>query len=476
MPTPANRVKIQIVRGSYANLLASVSDLLEGEICFAKDQDSLYLKENGVLTPIQTNQTTQIADYIREITGINQSSEPMGHVNRTSSAISFNETTRVFSISPVSGSFSVWCKGIKYTYVSTESVTLPNETGLYYIFFDQNGDLSYQQSYFDWENHAPTSYVYWNASTGKSPYVADERHGITLDWQTHEYLHRTRGAVFATGFELSTYTINGDGSLDSHAQLDIAGGTFFDEDLEVIIAHSNSPVANTFQQDLNGPARIPVLRKLGQSWVRDDATDFPLQLGTNYPRYNLLTGSDWSSVDASVNKYIVYFIVATHNISYPVLSIQGQGEYANLGEAQDVQFSSIDKEGFPSLEFRCLYQLVYQVGSYPNSPNARLRSVIDLRNESVRSILSPGSGTVSGSINQLSDVDTASIAPVEKDTLVWDSATNNWVPGKYALGELSDVNTIGKIDQSVLTYDQSTGTFVANDVNTVITITDGGNF
>jgi hypothetical protein len=44
------------------------------------------------------------------------------------------------------------------------------------------------------------------------------------------------------------------------------------------------------------------------------------------------------------------------------------------------------------------------------------------------------------------------------------------------LGDLNDVNTNDKVEKSVLTYDQTSGKFVANDVNTILTITDGGNF
>ena len=52
MATPSLRTKILVARGTYSNLNASVSDLGEGEICYATDQDKLYVKEGGVLTGI----------------------------------------------------------------------------------------------------------------------------------------------------------------------------------------------------------------------------------------------------------------------------------------------------------------------------------------------------------------------------------------------------------------------------------------
>lgn len=44
------------------------------------------------------------------------------------------------------------------------------------------------------------------------------------------------------------------------------------------------------------------------------------------------------------------------------------------------------------------------------------------------------------------------------------------------LGELADVNTTAKAQGSVLYYDQGSGKWKGDDVNTLVTITDGGNF
>jgi hypothetical protein len=48
--------------------------------------------------------------------------------------------------------------------------------------------------------------------------------------------------------------------------------------------------------------------------------------------------------------------------------------------------------------------------------------------------------------------------------------------GPAALSDLTDVDAISKVDKSVLVWNQSTGKFTANDQNTTITLTDGGNF
>jgi hypothetical protein len=325
--------------------------------------------------------------------------EPMGFENRTDSTISFNNSTRVFTIAPTSSSYRVWVSGKEFIKSSSLTVTIPNTTGLYYIYFDSTGTLGYQTDYFYWQTEAPCAYVYWNASTGTSYYFADERHGIALDWATHEYLHRTRGAAFANGFVISNYTTLGSGSLDADAQIDLAGGVFFDEDLKIQITHSSTPSAD-YEQDLQGPARIPVIYRsgVGGLWVKDSATDFPLKQGTAYPKYNLNTAGTWTTPDTGNNKYWVMWVVATHHMAEPVMAIMGQREDVNQGTANDENtWEALDLDNFPSQEFRPLYRLMFQSGG-ANTPHCALKAVLDYRQGEIREAAAVGTTTGLGEV------------------------------------------------------------------------------
>ena len=320
-------------------------------------------------------------DKIIEVTAPLKASEPMGHEDKSQSTISFDGGTRVFTIQPSSTSFNVWCKGVKYNITNACTVTIPNTTGLYFIYFDADGVLQYRTSYFDWENDTPTAYVYWNSTTSTAPFVADERHGIVLDWQTHEYLHRTRGAVIANGFSISNYITTGTGANNSDAQFDLSSGTFFDEDLEVIITHSNSPTANTWQQDLQGPARIPVFYQSGNSWVMDAPTDYTVKQGTSRIKYNLLSGGTWSTPDVSTNSYYTTsWIIATNNINYPVITIMGQSQSSLISDQEELTFADLTLSDFPIVEFRPIWKIIWQTDSgYANTPKARIAAVFDIR-------------------------------------------------------------------------------------------------
>ncbi len=52
MPVPSPRNKILPARGLYADLLANIDSLLDGEICYALDGDQYYQKEGGVLVAV----------------------------------------------------------------------------------------------------------------------------------------------------------------------------------------------------------------------------------------------------------------------------------------------------------------------------------------------------------------------------------------------------------------------------------------
>lgn len=322
-------------------------------------------------------------DGTQWVNSVMPSGEPIGHLNRTASVMSFDEETRTFSISPTGASYEVWCKGIKYTKTATETVTIPDTSGLYYIYFSNTGVLSYKTTFFDWENDTPTSYIYWNAVDNKAYFFADERHGITLDWATHEYLHRTRGAVIASGFGANNYIVDGNGSLDSHAKLDIANGTFFDEDLEVNIVHSSTPAPNSWQQKIQGGALIPVFYHSGVGqWIKDVATVFPLKQGTARAQFNSydIGSLTWSTTDIAPNKFGISWIIATNNLNEPIIAVLGQDSYNTIGEAEASVWEDLNLDGFPIFEFRPLHKVIYETSqTYANTPKARFVGIYDLR-------------------------------------------------------------------------------------------------
>lgn len=386
--------------------------------------------------------------------------EPMGFVNRTDSTISFNSSTRVFTIAPASTSYTVFCTGEQYTKSSSETITITNTTGLYYVYYNASAVLSLGTTFFTLSEQTPIAYVYWNATTGTG-LLADERHGIVLDWRTHEYLHRTRGAAFANGFIASNYTTTGTGANDADAQLDISNGTFFDEDIDISVTHSNTPTANSFQQDLQGPARIPVLYHSGAAgaWVSDAQRDYPVKNGTSLVTYNLNTAGTWTTPDATSTHYVAYWIVATNFVNTPVISIMGQRSDNKLSDAiNNNTWASLDLTNFPNLEFRPLYRLIFRTAStYTNTPKAYIAQVDDFRFSTIipQGGISAGVQSVTGTAGNISS--TGGQDPV------LDLVATAVTPGTYyaanitvdAYGRLTSATSGTAYRQTILTFSPS---------------------
>tara|TARA_R110002012_G_scaffold312935_1_gene524119 strand:+ start:429 stop:962 length:534 start_codon:yes stop_codon:yes gene_type:complete len=70
MPTPATRTPVRLARGTYSNLNSSISDLQEGEIVYATDQDKLYVKEGAALVSTQAtvDPDTAVTDVAQTFT------------------------------------------------------------------------------------------------------------------------------------------------------------------------------------------------------------------------------------------------------------------------------------------------------------------------------------------------------------------------------------------------------------------------
>ena len=62
MPTPTNRTPVRVARGTYSNLNTNKADIQEGEICYAIDQDKLYVKEGSNLVDASTTDISGKAD------------------------------------------------------------------------------------------------------------------------------------------------------------------------------------------------------------------------------------------------------------------------------------------------------------------------------------------------------------------------------------------------------------------------------
>lgn len=332
---------------------------------------TVWKKINGYWKPLEVKDATL---------------EPTGFPNRTDSEISFDDLSLTFSIQPKSPSnhFDIFTKGRIYRFKTQQSIEIPDEEGLYFFFFDTDGVLDYSTT-FDLSiirDKVFVSTAYWDATNKKQILLSDERHGITMDGATHEYLHNLNGAVITGGGTIN-FDDTGDGSEDDDAQISLSDLTFRDEDIRIEIKNNATP-SEYFEQKLDPIAEIPVYYRSGSLgyWRKDDASLFPVKQGTTTIQWNNPAGiGGWTTEDVLNNEYVSMWIYATNAIEEPIIAILGQATHPSLSQAQEEdQPNTLLLGELPTQEFKILYRIIFHARtSATNIPRAFVEDVRDLR-------------------------------------------------------------------------------------------------
>jgi len=349
-------------------------------------------------------------DFTKELHS--DTSEPTGFIDRNGTSLSFVNATRTFTLE-VATTKDYYIKGQKYTLTGNVNYVIPDTEGLIYIYLQDDGTLN-SITTFDiptlLRDNAFVSIVYWDATNNLRIYFADERHGATMDWATHSYLHNVFGARFDSGLALNSIVADGDGSSDTHAQFGYDAGVIRDEDL----IHNIS--ADT------APSQIPIFYRSGTTNVRrKEADNFPLIYdgdGTwtgvsGRPAYNENVAGSWQLSEVGTNDFWLVHYFATNDIEYPVIGWLGIESYGNVTIARDMASEEINQlSGLPFAEFTPIATVIFGTNSYANTANAVIRS-IDVDNDYVdwRGAFDVASNISASEHNNLSNRDAANAHP-----------------------------------------------------------------
>jgi len=326
--------------------------------------------------------SSNVQAAIEELDFRSLTKEPTGFANRLDSTIVWDNTNRRFSIQPVGLSFVYYIKGVAYKKESTETVDITDTEGLWYIYFEENLLKASQTAWEFGGSVVFVATVYWDSTNKKALIFADERHGLTMDWSTHQRFHDIGGLEISSGsLVASNYYVDGLGNNNADAQISLSNGYIYDEDLVFHVRHASSP-SQPFEQVLQDVAKIPIYYRLGSetafSWRKLDATNFPLYPNSpNTAFFNKLESGNWVLSSASNKSFIATWILATNNINEPIIGILGTNEQPNISTASrlNVLAQISDVKSLVS-EFKFLYRLIFQTDTtYTNAPRAVLRGV-----------------------------------------------------------------------------------------------------
>ena len=370
--------KVRDVSVPTANLISADIDKT-GHLVLVMSDGTRVTTKNPI--PKETiNQNVTVANDLRPLLAMN---EPTGFATRTTSQLAFNDATRTFTISAVDNEFSFWLHANEVTRES-ESVQLPNVSGLYFIYFDYpDNELKYTTlpSSELFLEKALVSIVYWKSETQSHVYFADERHGMVMDGATHQHMHLSLGAQYRKGLGLYNFIADGTGNLNTHAQFACDSGQIADEDIIIDIIDGQD-------QTLSMALNAPVYYRYGNTtnnWCKTPISQFPLILGGESPyytgtrpAYNHQLDGVWLLDEVPNNQFVLVHLAATNDIENPVVAILGQTYNTKSAARTGANTEFALMTGLPFAEFVKLGSVIYQTSdTYTNIPKARVVSTDD---------------------------------------------------------------------------------------------------
>jgi hypothetical protein len=383
-----------------------LSDTIAGKITPTKPSNSLnqikvgyaitatkldiVFANNNLFGDETNNRVDNLTDRV-----VNISTNTTGFENLTDSELLFDDLTRTFTIQPTDESYNIYKNGIKYTIDTAKTLVIPNTTGEYFIYFDDNQDLQYLEI-FDVSLIRTKIYVavlHYNSDQENilTDKPCDERHGISMSADTHYYAHSTIGAKWIEGLGLTGFTIDGDGSLDSHSQFTAESGSFADEDI---------------RHEVPSYSQLSVFYRSGTEWRSKTADAFPFifngQEGYTGTRicFNENVAENYQLTEVTNDYYILLHGYALN--SKQVAVFLGVNEYATLEEARagaNVELSNFN--GLPFQEFIKIGSVIVKCSnSFTNTHKVATVSTdlglnyVDFRRSSTLNIINAGSDHV----------------------------------------------------------------------------------
>ena len=349
------------------------------------------------------------SEVIRSLINI-ETQEPTGILSRDESTLTFVDATKIFQILPVGATFTYYIQGQRFT-SEGDAIEISDDEGMHYIYIDSSGDLQEVSAYSEetlLQDNAFVATIYWDTTNNVGILIGDERHGIVMDWVTHEYLHDTFGCRWESGLALADLTNGGNGSLAVHAQFGYTAGTVWDEDLNHSISADSRPaqIPIFYMDDATSP-----VEGVSHIWRRKAADDYPLIYdgapasytpAGDRAAYNLNVDNNWSLAEVPVNQFFLIHYFATNDPDQPVIGVLGQNKYSvknSAREAAPSELLNIVTEGLPTMEFKALATVVFQTGAYANVPHSRTVDSDDSGGEYIDWRFSAGSSQGAGAVS-----------------------------------------------------------------------------
>ena len=292
-------------------------------------------------------------------TAAKQTVFPIGFVEAEifQSVLDFDDVSQTLSVTPAPF-YTVYVQGVRKEIDVIKTAVVPNISGLYWIWFDDQFDLQVTNTPWDLSTDAPVAVVLWNANkvAGK---LGDERHGVSRIWKDHMYKHLAFGTQYINGHSIFGYTLTTPS--DAAITFGLTSGRVADEDIFLDL-YDTAPFTSPFHQNIADPAQLEIWYRentVTGAWTWDATTGLPIKHLVGVPQW-----SDPASNFAQTPVTSTYFFnvwVLTTNFQFgTTMIIQPQSQHATQADAEAEDFDTLQFGGFPAAEMAALYRITYQ--------------------------------------------------------------------------------------------------------------------
>lgn len=296
--------------------------------------------------------------------------------------ISIDYSTRILTVSPVTGQFAFFTSsnGVPTKHLKAGIVEFPaftDTTGMWYFYFNSDGDAVVSQTtWSDFDTVVPVYALVWNNSkTGANKSITEyyEGHTNTIPGIDHTWKH-AYGAIWKSGLEVVHNALaSGAPNIDGrNTCISITAGTAIDDNIQYSI--TNGTGTSEWEQDLGISAAgsltssnsgIFNIRYRGTSGQPElvTGTRFPFlwNVTTNIPEYVDSYGVRQPVTDDYYFVYFAYILQDKRN-KQTVRLTPVYNQFATLSAAQATTWATVQAqdEGARSNEIRVLYRFIFQ--------------------------------------------------------------------------------------------------------------------
>lgn len=327
-------------------------------------------------------QSLNVQEGLEEIDFRRETKDPTGFLDLAESENSFNEGTRTFTIAPVGAEFTYFIKGQPFIITSATSIIIPNTSGNWFFYLDDNSTLTASQTHIDFGGNVITAgATYWNAVTQEAVWFGDMRSNLSMTWGAKRRAHDVNRVEGRDGdFILHDLVLDGDGDDDEDAQMAITDGIMYHIDIAREVFDVATPTAD-WEQHLDNIAQIPIYYKdNGNLLYKKTANNFPLiEDAGNTIFYNEeISPGNWQLTNVSNNNFVAIYLFITMDPRHPVVGVLGNISASSPAQALDLTMLTAPLgDIYPGFGF--LKSLVFQTSTgFTNTPKARLFATSDV--------------------------------------------------------------------------------------------------